>query len=413
MENVEVLTLFELLQQVRNAVENGVSGAVWVRAEVSEIKRNPSGHCYLTLIEKSPSNGQVRARANAIIWSNVFRLVDPMFRRQTGSSIQAGMNILALARVQFTEQYGLSLIISDVDASFTLGDMEAVRRQTIARLEEEGMMEMNRSLPLPVLPRRFAVITSATAAGWRDFCNHLCGNEYGFAFHLEHFPAVMQGEDAPGSIISALDAISARSPEFDAVLIMRGGGSAMDMVCFDDYELAVNVAQFPLPILTGIGHDHDYHVIDMVAHTYVKTPTALADFILDIFAQEAYRIMSLTNRLKLAVNAAAARQNAVFDNMLVRMKSAVDLKFQKLNLLVDALRLRLKSAVSSRFSDRMQRLSELEGRIQACDPAAALERGCSFILRDGRKIISSSELKGGDVITIMLRDGTVKATIND
>lgn len=391
MENVESITLFELLQQVRNAVENEVSEAVWVRAEVSEIKRNPSGHCYLTLIEKSPSGGQLRARANAIIWSNVFRLLDPMFRRQTGSSIQAGMSVLSLARVQFTEQYGLSLIISDMDASFTLGDMEAARRQTVARLEEEGMMDMNAQLPLPVLPRRLAVITSATAAGWRDFCNHLCGNEYGFTFHLEHFPALMQGEDAPGSIISALDAISARNSEFDAVLIMRGGGSAMDLVCFDDYQLAVNVAQFPLPVLTGIGHDHDYHVVDMVAHTFVKTPTALADFILDIFAQEEYRIMSVANRLKIAVNTAAARQNAVFDNML----------------------LRIKSAVSARFSERMQMLSALEARIRACDPAGALERGCSFILKEGRKITSSSELKGGDVIAIMLRDGIVKAIIND
>ena len=391
MENVESITLFELLQQVRDAVETDVPEAVWIRAEISELKRNPSGHCYLTLIERNPSSGSVQARANAIIWSNVFRLVDPMFLRQTGSPLQSGMSILALVKVQFTEQYGLSLIISDIDASFTLGDMEAARRQTIARLEDEGMMDMNASLALPTLPRRFAVITSATAAGWRDFCNHLNGNEYGFAFHLEHFPAVMQGEDAPGSIISALDAVASRSSEFDAVLLLRGGGSAMDLICFDDYLLAVNVAQFPLPVLTGIGHDHDCHVVDMVAHTNVKTPTALADFIIDIFAQEDGRVIALAERLRLAVSSKAERQNAVFDTMLER----------------------IRAAVAANVADRMARLQALELRVAACDPSRALERGCSYILHNGRKIISAAELKAGDEISLMLRDGILKATIHD
>ncbi len=389
MDHSESITLYELLHRVRDVVASGVQDPVWVRAEIGEIKRNPSGHCYLTLVEKDPGTGLAKARVDGIIWSRAFLLIDPMFIHVTGSGLQEGMCVLVHAMVRFTEQYGLSLIIDDVDPSYTIGDMEAARRQTLSRLEQEGMMDMNAGLPLPVLPRRLAVVTSSTAAGWRDFSNHLLGNEYGYRFDIEHFPALMQGEGAERSIIEALDAVAARRDEFDAVLILRGGGSAMDLVCFDGYDLAVNVAQFPLPVLTGIGHDHDCHVVDMVAHTSVKTPTALADYLIGLFAGEQYRIESLAARLRSAVGVVSERRSAVVDGLLMRLRAAV-------------------AAVTA---EKSKAIDLLEARISAGDPSKALERGCAFILRGGEKIASASSLVRGDVISLLLKDGTVNAVV--
>ena len=276
--------------------------------------------------------------------------------------------MLVRVQVNYSVLYGLSLVIYDIDPSFTVGELELARQRTIAKLEAEGMFEMNGQLPLPLLPRRLAVISSETAAGWRDFVRHLDGNEYGFRFCLQLFPALMQGEAAPASIIAALDAVAAELDAvpgaFDAVLILRGGGGAMDLVCFDDYDLAVNVAQFPLPVLTAIGHDHDYHIIDRVAHTHVKTPTALADWLVDRFASEAWRIDTLLQRLHLAVRTHATAQLGA----------------------LDAMKLRVEHAMLDRHADALHRLDVLERRIDAVNPQRALERGFLIALdKHGRR----------------------------
>jgi exodeoxyribonuclease VII large subunit len=287
--------------------------------------------------------------------------------------------------------YGLSLVIYDIDPSFTVGDLELARQRTIARLEAEGMFGMNAQLELPLLPRRLAVITSETAAGWRDFQRQLSGNEYGFRFELRLFPALMQGDAAPASIIAALDAVAAEEDAFDAVLILRGGGGAMDLVCFDDYDLAVNVAQFPLPVLTAIGHDHDYHVIDMVAHTHVKTPTALADWLLDRFAAEAWQLDTLVQRLHLAVRTHAMAQSSV----------------------LDALRLRIEHAVSDRHAEARHQLDLLERRLDAIDPRRALDRGFLIALKNGRRAATAAAFTPGDRLSVMFRDGIVDAEVSE
>lgn len=389
MTDEQHISLLMLQEMIRDSLQESFYEQVWVRAEISELKSNRTGHCYLTLVEKDAGSDTVLAKASAIIWASTFRTLKPFFLSATGSELAVGMNVLVKVQVQYSELYGLSLIVYDIDPSFTVGEMELARQRTLERLKADGMFDMNSSLDLTLLPRRLAVVTSDTAAGYRDFMRQLHENEYGYSFVTELFPALMQGSDSPRSVIAALDRVASRIDEFDAVLIIRGGGGAMDLVCFDDYELAVNVAQFPLPVLTGIGHDHDFHVIDMVAHTSVKTPTALADFLIDAFAQEEYRADSLAQRLQLALKG----------------------KFNRELSLVDARVAALRRALDVRWVQELRRIELLEARVAAADPGRILSKGYSIVLRDGRRVDSAASLAAGDRVRIMFDDGAVEAEI--
>ncbi|MBQ5936147.1 MAG: exodeoxyribonuclease VII large subunit [Bacteroidales bacterium] len=390
MEEKNPIGLLALQEQVKRHLEDHFFESVWLQAEISELKQNPSGHCYLTLVEKDPGSNALLARASAVVWASTWRMVKPYFEAQTGRSLAPGLSVLVRVQVSYSVLYGLSLVIYDIDPSFTVGELELARQRTIARLEAEGMFDMNAQLSLPLLPRRLAVVSSPTAAGWRDFRRQLEGNEYGFRFRLQLFPAVMQGDAAPESIIGALDQIAAEADSFDAVLILRGGGGAMDLVCFDDYELAVNVAQFPLPVLTGIGHDHDFHIVDMVAHTHVKTPTALADWLLDRFSGEAWRLDTLVQRLHLAVRTHAAAQLGA----------------------LESLKLRLVHAALDRHADALHALDLLERRVEAADPRRALDRGFLIALKDGRRTDRAAAFTPGDRLTLLFRDGSVEAEVS-
>ena len=390
MEEKKPIGLLALQEQVKRHLEDHFFESVWLQAEISELKQNPSGHCYLTLVEKDPRSNALLARASAVVWASTWRMVKPYFEAQTGRSLAPGLSVLVRVQVSYSVLYGLSLVIYDIDPSFTVGELELARQRTIARLEAEGMFDMNAQLSLPLLPRRLAVVSSPTAAGWRDFRRQLEGNEYGFRFWLQLFPAVMQGDAAPESIIGALDRIAAEADSFDAVLILRGGGGAMDLVCFDDYELAVNVAQFPLPVLTGIGHDHDFHIVDMVAHTHLKTPTALADWLLDRVSGEAWRLDTLVQRLHLAVRTHAAAQLGA----------------------LEALKLRLVHAVLDRHTDALHALDLLERRVEAADPRRALDRGFLIALKDGHRTDRAAAFAPGDRLTLLFRDGSVEAEVS-
>lgn len=390
MEEKNPIGLLALQEQVKRHLEDHFFESVWLQAEISELKQNPSGHCYLTLVEKDPGSNALLARASAVVWASTWRMVKPYFEAQTGRSLAPGLSVLVRVQVSYSVLYGLSLVIYDIDPSFTVGELELARQRTIARLEAEGMFDMNAQLSLPLLPRRLAVVSSPTAAGWRDFRRQLEGNEYGFRFRLQLFPAVMQGDAAPESIIGALDQIAAEADSFDAVLILRGGGGAMDLVCFDDYELAVNVAQFPLPVLTGIGHDHDFHIVDMVAHTHVKTPTALADWLLDRFSGEAWRLDTLVQRLHLAVRTHAAAQLGA----------------------LESLKLRLVHAALDRHADALHALDLLERRVEAADPRRALDRGFLIALKDGHRTDRAAAFTPGDHLTLLFRDGSVEAEVS-
>ena len=274
------ITLSELQSRVKGSLEETFSMPVWVRAEISEMTINRSGHCYLDLIETEQGTDTVIARCRATIWSYTLRMLKPYFETTTGQVFTEGLKVLLQAKVEYHEVYGLSLNIRDIDPVYTLGDLARQRREIIRRLQEDGVFEMNKELELPLVPQRLAVISSPTAAGLQDFLDQLHNNSHQFVFYTKLFPAVMQGSEAPRSIMSALDRIYEYEDLFDAVVIIRGGGAQLDLACFDQYELAFTVAQFPLPVITGIGHDKDDTVIDLVAHTRMKTPTAVAEFLI-------------------------------------------------------------------------------------------------------------------------------------
>jgi len=281
----ERLKLSELNGLVKKAVGEAFTAPVWVIGEISELKTNRSGHCYLNLIEKEENGDAIVAQARATIWSYTFRMLRPFFESTTGQQLTEGLKVLLSVSVEFHELYGYSLNIRDIDPTYTLGDMARRRREIIARLQSEGVAEMNKELDLPLVPQKIAIISSSTAAGYQDFVDQLTNNPAGYHFDLKLFPAIMQGNQAETSIISALEQIYLYENFFDAVVIIRGGGSQADLSCFDNYNLAYFITQFPLPVITGIGHEKDDSIVDMVAHTRLKTPTAVAEFLISGVAQ--------------------------------------------------------------------------------------------------------------------------------
>ena len=296
------LSLFELQQQVKGSLDDTFSMPVWVKAEISEMTVNRSGHCYLDLIETGSGTDTVIARCRATIWSYTFRMLKPYFETTSGQTFTEGLKVLLQAKVEYHEVFGFSLNIRDIDPVYTLGDLARQRREIIRKLQEDGVFEMNKELELPLVTQRIAIISSPTAAGLQDFLDQLHNNPHQFVFYTKLFPAVMQGNEAPRSIMNALDLIFEYEDMFDAVIIIRGGGAQIDLACFDQYELAFNVAQFPLPVITGIGHDKDDTVIDLVAHTRMKTPTAVAEFLISGALQFSQQIAELENHFVELVN---------------------------------------------------------------------------------------------------------------
>lgn len=302
------LTLSQLNEAIKEALLDAFPTTVWVVAEVSELKENRSGHCYLELIEKKDNT--ILARSRATIWSYTFRMLKPYFETSTGQSFASGIKIMVQATVEYHPAYGLSLNIKDIDPTYTVGDMALQRKEIINRLQSEGIYEMNKELELPLVPQKIAIISSATAAGFQDFMNQLEANEYGFKYYTKLFEATMQGAETVPSIIYALERIFQYEDFFDAVIIIRGGGATADLASFDNYDLAFNVAQFPLPIITGIGHEKDDTIIDLVAHTRMKTPTAVAEFLISGVANYYERLLGLENEVvQLARNTIDVEKN--------------------------------------------------------------------------------------------------------
>lgn len=380
----EFIDLFEFQTRLKKGVESLFPKRLWLKAEVSAIKARNGGHCYLEL-SQSDENGLI-AKASAAIWSSRYRFIAPYFESVTGSSLQEGMSILVEVQPSYSQLYGFTLVINDIDPEFSLGLKELERQRTIERLQNEGLMDMQKGLLLPYLPYRFAVISAEDAAGYRDFVRHIAENPYRFKVGLDLFPALMQGKECPGSVIEALDAVMDSHVEYDAVLLLRGGGSKLDLACFDDYQMAAVIAQYPIPVLTAVGHDQDFHVCDMVAHTYVKTPTALADLIMEIYEDEDARLSSFASRMKLA-----------FSSRILAMEAGVN-----------ALRMRIKGGFALKLANQDRLLDVLHTGIEAADPRKILQKGYALAL-DERGVVmkGTAGREVGDRVSVMFADGTL------
>ena len=407
----QALSLYELNGLVKRTIRDRMSETYWVQAELSDVRSNYSGHCYLEFIQKDASGNNLIAKARGTIWSNIYKMLKPYFEQETGQAFASGIKVLVRVSVDFHELYGYSLTVLDIDPTYTVGDMERKRREILRQLEEEGVIDLNKELEIPVLPQRIAVISSATAAGYGDFCNQLSNNPRGYGFYTELFPAIMQGERVEESIIAALDAIYARLEAFDVVVIIRGGGATSDLSGFDTYELAANCAQFPLPIITGIGHERDDTVIDLIAHTRVKTPTAAAAFLIACMDQVADRLDNLSFRLQQGVRNRLLWEHRRIEGLKQRIPSSAYKRISDAKYGLLAANRDLQMATRQFLSMKKHRLELLQQRLNDALPEKQLARGYSITLKNGKAVKDASALKEGDTLVTLLYKGKVESVI--
>lgn len=387
-EEVEYIDLYRLQLAVKQGMAQLFPQAVWVKAEISSIGRRSNGHCYLELSQSEDSH--IVAQVRAVIWRNTYPFLSQYFKKVTGQELAAGQEVLVHVKVGYHEVYGLSLTIDDINPEYTLGAHEALRKQTIERLEAEGLMDLQKELCLTDIPYYLAVISAQDAAGFGDFRRHLLENPAGYAYRVDLFEALMQGRGAPESICEALSRIGESSVPYDAVLILRGGGSDLDLACFDDYGLAAAVARFPVPVFTAIGHDRDFHVADMVANRFVKTPTALADLFLDCTAAEDERISSAETRLFVAFSSRLARAE---DRLLQRAEYICKMALNTVE------RAEIK-------------LTSVDMQISSADPRKVLDRGIPVVEnRSGRKDTVAADYRPGDQVKVFLRGGKLDCVV--
>lgn len=407
----QALSLYELNGLVKRTIRDRMSETYWVQAELSDVRSNYSGHCYLEFIQKDASGNNLIAKARGTIWSNIYKMLKPYFEQETGQAFASGIKVLVRVSVDFHELYGYSLTVLDIDPTYTVGDMERKRREILRQLEKEGVIDLNKELEMPMLPQRIAVISSATAAGYGDFCNQLSNNPRGYGFYTELFPAIMQGERVEESIIAALDAIYARLEAFDVVVIIRGGGATSDLSGFDTYELAANCAQFPLPIITGIGHERDDTVIDLIAHTRVKTPTAAAAFLVACMDQVADRLDNLSFRLQQGVRNRLLWEHRRIEGLKQRIPSAVYKRISDAKYGLLAANRDLQMATRQFLSMKKHRLELLQQCLNDALPEKQLARGYSITLKNGKAVKDASALKEGDTLVTLLYKGKVESVI--
>ena len=379
-------SLLELSEWIQEVVENELPDRYWVRAEIASM--SVRGHCYMELVEKS-ENGILAAKMRATCWSNVYALLSAYFAQETGQSLHVGLQVLLEVSVEYHAVYGLSLNVWSIDPTYTLGDLAKQRQATIRQLTEDGVMDLQRALVVPSLPRRVAVISSADAAGYGDFCDQLKHNRFGFAFVTQLYPAVVQGDTAARSIINALGAIAAQEEEWDVVVIIRGGGASTDLSCFDDYMLASHCAQFPLPIVAGIGHTRDVSVVDMVVHTSVKTPTAAAEWLVERVAEQVERVGGLQLRLERAVQGAVSKEK----NRLVVYHQ------------------RMMSAVYQALAREKGKLNLWQKTVELHSPERIYRMGYSLTTVNGKVVRGAQDVVKGDVIETHLRDGVIQSEV--
>ncbi|MDR0428900.1 MAG: exodeoxyribonuclease VII large subunit [Tannerellaceae bacterium] len=431
--NREELSLLELNNRIKAVINRSFNSTYWIRAEMSDVRTNVSGHCYLEFIEKSAVTGQTIAKARGAIWAKTFRMIKPHFEQATGQLFASGIKVLVKVTVEFHELYGYSLNVIDIDPAYTLGDMLQRRMEIIRRLKQEGVFDLNKELDFPPLPTRIAIITSPTAAGYEDFTNQLTGNKAGYPFYLKLFPSIMQGEKTEASIIAALDKINRHIELFDVVVIIRGGGATSDLNSFDSYLLATHCAQFPIPVITGIGHERDDTVLDLVAHTRMKTPTAVAEFLIErihLVAEEinniqqfvASRSSEILSEEKKRIQLIGAKLPSFVLNRIERNRSllhtlggklpvaAFNLLNKNNHSLLDC-KNKLRQTISEKTADNIRFLQLTEQYIEMISPEYILKRGYSLTLKNGEIMKRATSFATGDEVTTRFIDGEIKSIV--
>ena len=408
---METLSLLELNGRVKSTLQFEMPDAYWVQAEISSISPSGQGHCYLELVQKDATGRNFLAKAKANIWRGTWLKLKPYFEAQTGETLKVGMKVLLQVTVTFHEVYGYSLVVQDIDPAYTMGDMARRRKEILEQLARDGVIGLNKELEIPALPHRIAVRSSATAAGWGDFRNQLDGNIYGFRFYVKLFPALMQGDDVERSVVSALNAVAARRDDFDLVVIIRGGGAVSELSCFDSYNLAFNIANFPLPVITGIGHERDDTVADVVAHTKVKTPTAAAEFIINRVFDTASELENLTRRMSDAITGRMNAENVRIERLSQKLPSLFAVLRARQEQLLETVWIRSVNGVRNLLTSQNHKLEILDKTLAAADPAVILKRGYSLTRAGGRVVKCASDLKKGDRLTTVFADGSVESEI--
>ena len=405
------MSLYELGRLIRLTLREGLPDAYWVQAELSEVREAYNGHCYIELVQKAERGNTLLAKARGTVWANVYKMLKPYFESTTGQRFTAGIKVLLQVSVEYHEQYGLSLTVHDIDPTYTLGDMARRRKEILQQLDEEGVLTLNKELPMPMLPQRVAVISAAGAAGYGDFCDQLEGNPYGFVFYPKLFPAVMQGDRVEETIIAALDHIAAEQESWDVVVIIRGGGATSDLSGFDTYALAANCAQFPLPIITGIGHERDDTVLDMVAHTRVKTPTAAAEYLVATLVEAAATLDELTNSLVAGITNRIHREERRVEQIAQRLPALFSVMHANGLHRIEQLEVRMSTALQRTLVAQKHRLELMEKVIEGASPMQILQRGYSITRCEGRVVRNAADLPEGSVLTTELAEGEVKSMV--
>ena len=405
------ITLSELNTRVQDVIRLSFDKPVWIRAEISELNENYAGHCYLELIEKDDNSDAILAKTKANCWASTYRMLKLYFENETGQAFRAGLSVLISVTVEFHNVYGFSLTIRDIDPTFTVGELAMRRLQIIRRLEEEGIADINKQLEFPKLPQRIAVISSATAAGYGDFCNQLKHNTRHFAFYPVLFPAVMQGDQAESSIIATLEKIYANADLFDVVVIIRGGGATTDLACFDSYNLALNCAQFPLPIISGIGHQRDVSILDMVAHTSVKTPTAAAEFLIGFLQNFRNEIEYLYSDIVNLVESRLQEEKNKLSEIKSNFKHCTKMLVAKNYHFLQQQKMRIQPAIRLIITQQNSKLQLLEKNIESRSPLFLLQQGYSITMLNGKRVKSAKEIKNGDKIRTFVNDGSFESEV--
>ena len=453
-EEIKTYTLSELQHEIKESISEQFPFAVWIVAEINTLTRHKSGHCYMELVQKSKTSNSIIAQARATVWANKFSFISAYFESETDSVLAAGMNVMLQVTITYHEVYGLSLNVIGINPTYTIGDMERAKKEIIARLINEGIFDMNKTQSFPAVVQNIAVISSSTAAGYGDFVNHLETNTYGYHINITLFEAAMQGEQTETSILDALNRIGEEYENYDAVAIIRGGGSKNDLSWFDNYNIAYMVTQFPLPVISGIGHERDESIVDMVAHTRMKTPTAVANFIIDYNAQFEEQVDSTSSEIFdiakdflmssemyinnmtmsiMKIRTLLSKHTERCDRIMSEIRTGLNVHMKeeemKLNMIGNKLETSPKRLISEheshlngikelisrttkhRIEKANEKLGFLEHRLTLNDPRTILKRGYSITRINGKVVTNDLETNDGDIMETLLYDGMVTSVV--